>query len=150
MSDYRAAIVGAGPAGLAAALTLARSMQATIVFDSTTPARNATSPGVGSLVGREKIFPADLKSTALEEIERYGHVRFVDQTVEQIETVEDDGFELTAEDGTKATATQVLLTCGMVDMLPAWKAFRLVGAPVSSTARSATVTNCVAGHGGSS
>lgn len=33
MAEFSAAIIGAGPAGLAAALTLSRALQPTIVFD---------------------------------------------------------------------------------------------------------------------
>jgi flavin-dependent dehydrogenase len=55
MSTYRAAIVGAGPAGLAAALTLTRSMQPTLVVDPGNPARNAASPGVGGLLRRDLV-----------------------------------------------------------------------------------------------
>ena len=116
---FRAAIVGAGPSGLAAALTLARSLQPTIVFDAGSAPRNAASPGIGGLIGRELVTPSDLKSTAREEIDRYGHVRFVDQTVQRIEHLADGGFTLVADDGMTVRADMVLLACGMVDMLPA-------------------------------
>jgi thioredoxin reductase len=118
MSTYRAAVVGAGPAGLAAALTLARSMQPTLVVDPGSPARNAASPGVGGLLGRDLVEPAELKRSGVEEIGRYGLVAFLRQSVALIESRPSGRFTLTTGEGTIAEAATVLLACGMIDELP--------------------------------
>jgi thioredoxin reductase len=121
MSTYRAAVVGAGPAGLAAALTLARSLQPTVVFDGDDPARNAVSPGIGGLLGRDLVEPAALKRAGMEEIERYGAVRFIDRNVADIKTRPSGGFTLTDDGGTSVDVDSVLLACGMIDELPAFE-----------------------------
>lgn len=122
MSDvhevYDAAIVGAGPAGLSAALTLVRSLRSVVVFDAPTPPRNAASPGIGGLLGREMTTPAALKTTAMAEIDGYGGARFVSQTVTALERDAHDDFIISAEDGTATRAARVLLACGMVDRFP--------------------------------
>ena len=139
MSDYRAAIVGAGPAGLAAALTLARAQQPTVVFDADDPPRNAASPGIGGLLGRDLVEPATLKRSGIEEIERYGSVRFIHRNVADIETRPSGGFTLTADDGTTTEADSVLLACGMIDVLPPFEGLdRLWGE---------SVINCPFCHG---
>jgi thioredoxin reductase len=48
---YDVAIIGAGPAGLQAALVLARTRKRLIVFDAPEPPRNAVSHGVHNFVG---------------------------------------------------------------------------------------------------
>jgi len=118
MSDVRSAVIGAGPAGLAAALTLARSLQPTVVFDSPEPPRHAASPAIGGLLGRDRVTPAALKQAGREEIEGYGPVRFVDQAVARLEVAAGGGFRLVAADGSAVEAASVLLACGMVDEFP--------------------------------
>ncbi|MEO1089459.1 MAG: NAD(P)/FAD-dependent oxidoreductase [Pseudomonadota bacterium] len=112
------AIVGAGPAGLSAALTLARSLQPTIVFNSRHSARNTASPGFGGLLGRELATSEDLRGIALGEIERYGSVRFHESDVVRIGREATGGFTLVAADGAAARAERILLACGMVDLMP--------------------------------
>ncbi|MEM7119756.1 MAG: NAD(P)/FAD-dependent oxidoreductase [Pseudomonadota bacterium] len=115
---YDAAIVGAGPAGLSAALTLVRSLRSVAVFDAPTPPRNAASPGIGGLLGREMVAPSDLKTTAMAELDGYGGARFVTQSVASVERDTGGGFVIVAEDGTTTRAARILLACGMVDRFP--------------------------------
>jgi thioredoxin reductase len=132
MSTYRAAVVGAGPAGLAAALTLARSLQPTVVFDGDDPARNAVSPGIGGLLGRDLVEPAALKRAGMEEIERYGAVRFISRNVADIETRPSGGFTLTDDGGTSVDVDSVLLAWGMIDELPPFAGRRQQATPASA------------------
>lgn len=112
------AIVGAGPAGLAAALTLSRALQDTIVFDATGAPRNAASRAVGSLLGRDAIPPDELRRIAFGEIERYGFVQLRRQDVDRIEGSASRGFTIVPPHGAPVTAERVLLACGVVDRLP--------------------------------
>ena len=48
---YDVAIVGGGPAGLQAALILARTRKRLIIFDAPEPPRNGASHGVHNFVG---------------------------------------------------------------------------------------------------
>jgi thioredoxin reductase len=54
---YEAVIVGAGPAGLSAALTLGRARRATLLIDGGL-GRNAPSGGVHNFLSRDGIAPA--------------------------------------------------------------------------------------------
>src|SRR5205085_2679292 len=57
-ASYDAVIVGGGPAGLSAALVLGRARKLVLVVDDDRPA-NAVSQGVGGLLGRARVRPAD-------------------------------------------------------------------------------------------
>ena len=118
MAEFSAAIIGAGPAGLAAALTLSRALQPTIVFDSPRSPRNSASPGFGGLLGRELASAKDLHAIGREEIDRYGFVRFHAGDAVQVEGNPNHGFTIVASDGMTATAGCILLACGMVDLFP--------------------------------
>ena len=112
------AVVGAGPAGLAAALTLSRALQDTIVFDATGAPRNAASRFVGSLLGRDAIPPDELRRIAFGEIERYGFVQLRRQDVDRIEGSASQGFTILSAQGAPVTAERVLLACGVGDRFP--------------------------------
>lgn len=115
--DTQVAIIGAGPAGLAAALTLSRSMLNTVVFSAGTPPRNASSPFVGALPGLDKKTPAAVRNAIRSDIEAYPYVRFEQTGINSIHRNE-EGFVLSKEDGTSSPADIVLLATGMIDILP--------------------------------
>lgn len=79
--EYEAAIVGGGPAGLQAALTLGRMHVESIVFDDVRY-RNASSARMGNVLGWDGAEPAALRSAAHSEIATYPWVRIVQQRVE--------------------------------------------------------------------
>ncbi len=139
LGSYAAAVVGAGPAGLAAALTLSRSLQSTIVFDPEDRYRNRDSPGVGSVLGRDGLLPQDLRGLGRQEIEGYGYARFVDDGVARTEGDSGEGFLLTTEKGPRAKAQRVLLACGMVDIFPE--------VPGLSSFWGSSIINCPFCHG---
>ncbi len=111
-------MVGAGPAGLASALTLSRALQNTVVFDGPQAYRNRDSPGVGAVLGRDGVLPADLRGLGRQEVAGYGYARFVDEKVQALEGDPRRGFTLTTAEGSLAKASVVLLACGMVDIFP--------------------------------
>jgi thioredoxin reductase len=53
---YDAVIVGTGPAGLSAAMTLGRARRSTLLIDGG-PGRNAPSDGVRNFLSRDGIAP---------------------------------------------------------------------------------------------
>ena len=77
--DCDVTIVGGGPAGLSAALILARACRTAIVFDTEHP-RNAVVRHLHGLLSRDGMPPLELLRVAREDLARY-------QTV-QIEHVE--------------------------------------------------------------
>lgn len=113
------AIVGGGPAGLSAALTLARARRRVVVIDGGEP-RNAPAQAAHGLLGQEGINPQALLAKGSEEASSYG-ARIVRAGVVAAKpaTVADDGdFVVSLEDGTDLRATQLLITTGVVDELP--------------------------------
>lgn len=114
------AIIGAGPSGLAAALTLSRSMVDNTVLQGSCPARNAASPFVAALPGLDHRPPADVKAAVRKDIENYAQTRFVSEDVEDIEIAQ-KGFLLHLVSGNTFQADTILLATGMRDILPPLK-----------------------------
>ncbi|MEL7528122.1 MAG: NAD(P)/FAD-dependent oxidoreductase [Pseudomonadota bacterium] len=117
MERTQVAIIGGGPAGLAAALTLSRSMMTSVVFDAPTPSRNAASPFVAALPGFDKSAPVDVRKAIRDDIGSYPYAAIDDTGIAGIEQAQ-DGFMLTRNDGSLLAADKVLLSTGMVDLLP--------------------------------
>ncbi|WP_313818408.1 NAD(P)/FAD-dependent oxidoreductase [Citricoccus sp.] len=117
--DLDVLVAGGGAAGLAAAVTLARSRRAVTVVDSGQP-RNAAAEGVHALLGREGISPAELLAAGRGEVAGYGgEVRSGEITA--VRRLEDGRFETTvstAEGETTLTARRLLIATGLTDELP--------------------------------
>ncbi len=112
------AIVGGGPAGLQAALVLARARKTVRVFDDPAPARNATSHGVHGFLGLDGMLPAELGRVAWEQIAAYGHASLEKAQVVDIQRGHDGDFVLTSSNGSKLGAHHVILAFGHRDVLP--------------------------------
>ena len=118
MNHYEAVIVGGGPAGLSAALVLARACRTIAVIDAGTP-RNNASPGVHAFLSRDGILPADLKKTSRKQIAAYPDVEFLSQSVRHVRTAHpESGFRIALTGGQTLRADVVILAVGMSDELP--------------------------------
>jgi len=113
---YDCIIVGAGPAGLSAALILGRCRRSVLVCDSGKP-RNAASHGLHGFLSRDCIEPAELIKIGRKQLERYETVELLDATVVAAERTP-DGFQLTLQDGQRFGSKNLLLATGIVDELP--------------------------------
>lgn len=118
MTNYQVAIAGGGPAGLAAALTLSRSMVRTVILDDPGPARNAASPHIAALPGHDLTKPAEFRRSVASELAGYGYVESHSAAIASISRSDDNGFHLATADGMQLFAQRLLLTTGMVDILP--------------------------------
>lgn len=109
-------VVGGGPAGLSAALLLARACKSVIVCDGGTP-RNAHSVGVHGYLGSDGVLPSELRARGRAELARYASVSFRDARIAGIDR---RGDELVASvgRGEEVSARRVLLATGIVDALP--------------------------------
>src|SRR6267154_5099097 len=114
---YDVVIVGTGPAGLSAALTLGRARRATLVIDGG-PGRNAPSDGVHNFLSRDGIAPTDLRNIALEQLSAYATVEIREGLADRATAV-DGEFELALAGGHRVRARRLLLATGVLDELPA-------------------------------
>ncbi|HUF24377.1 MAG TPA: NAD(P)/FAD-dependent oxidoreductase [Vicinamibacterales bacterium] len=109
-------IVGAGPAGLSAALILARACRRVLVFDHGRP-RNASARALNGYLTRDGIPPHDFRALAREELARYEDVRVIDQEVTDA-VCEEGLFHVTTLDGRRFSARKLMLATGVVDHVP--------------------------------
>lgn len=127
--DTDVLIVGGGPAGLSAALVLARCHRQVLICDDGKP-RNRTSPAIHGLLGQEGKAPSEFLASARAELREYSAVRFRTARVMNVKA-NGDLFEYLCEDGSAGTASKILLASGIVDELPAIPGFdRLYGTSV--------------------
>lgn len=109
-------IVGGGPGGLAAALTLGRSRKSVVLFDSG-PRRNAAAGRIQNFVTRDGTPPDEFRQIAREQLARYPNVTVRDMPVASI-TGARGAFQVSV--GTETVeARRIVLCTGMIDeMLP--------------------------------
>lgn len=121
-----ALIIGGGPAGLSAALNLARARASVLVIDAGRPRNAATLRSHGFLT-RDGISPLELRKLARAEIAAYPTVRLLDRTnVVALSTVDaEDGIRFSAHlQGHRAgassavSARSVLIATGLRETLP--------------------------------
>lgn len=112
------AIVGGGPAGLQAALVLARTRKDVVVFDAPSPPRNAASHGVHNFVGLDGLRPQQIRDQAWEQIDVYHSARLVRERVEAITRADGSDDLVVATDVGSWRAQHVVLTCGYHDVFP--------------------------------
>jgi thioredoxin reductase len=116
MTSYDVLVVGAGPAGLSAALVLARCRRSLLVCDWE-ERRNAASTGIHGLLTREGCQPADFIAAAEQDLGRYPTVSLRRMQVASV-TPDAGGFRFRCADGQYGTAKKVLLATGLRDVLP--------------------------------
>jgi thioredoxin reductase len=104
-------VVGAGAAGLSAALVLGRARRRTLVIDAEGQS-NLVAHGIGGLLGHDTRAPADFYAAGREELAAYPAVT---QRTGEVAGGERDGtgFVLELDDGSRETARRVLLATGM-------------------------------------
>jgi thioredoxin reductase len=113
---YDAIVVGGGPAGLSAALTLGRVRRTTLVLDSG-DYRNATAEHAHNLFTRDGTPPAELRWIARAQLDAYPTVEIESGVAEHAEPI-GDGFEVRLADGSTRHGRRLLLATGLADELP--------------------------------
>jgi thioredoxin reductase len=131
-APYDVVIIGAGPAGLAAGLSLVRARRRTLMIDSNRPRHSATLRSHG-FITRDGVPPLELRRIGREEYDAYpaaefhmGLVRSVDQVDASADgarfTVSTKG--LRGEKNRLVTARTVLIATGLAETLPALPSIR--------------------------
>ena len=113
---YDVAIAGGGPAGLSAALWLARYLHKVVVIDSGDP-RNWETRGVNGYLGHQGIRPPALRALGREEGAKYG-VEFVSGLIEEAVNETGELFAIRLREGMVIEAERVLLAIGLKDVWP--------------------------------
>ena len=108
-------IVGGGPAGLSAALVLARARHSVIVCDEGNP-RNARSHGLHGYLTRDGILPPEFLELARTEVNGYGPI-VRKAAVKEIRR-DGPGFLATIEPAGVIAARRILIATGVVDRIP--------------------------------
>jgi thioredoxin reductase len=109
-------IVGAGPAGLSAALILGRCRRNVVVCDAGRP-RNAASHAMHGFLSRDGIRPSEFLRIGREQLGQYATVELRDVEVTDAKCAT-DGFEVTLGDGGLLRSRKLLLATGVVDRIP--------------------------------
>jgi thioredoxin reductase len=113
-------IVGAGPAGLSAALILGRCCRSVLICDRGTP-RSWASKAMHGFITRESMPPDEFRRAALQELSAYPNVTF--RRAEATGALRSgDGF-LVDFAGSREPCRKLLIATGVMDELPAIEGF---------------------------
>ena len=113
-------IVGAGPAGLSAALVLGRARRRVLVCDAGHP-RNAPSHGLHCYLTRDGIEPEEFLRLGREDLSPYETVGLRQAEVTDVGHLVDNGagnFDVTLSNGERLTSRKLLLATGVIDEVP--------------------------------
>lgn len=126
---YDALIIGAGPAGLSAALGLSRVHRSKAVFTRPGNAgfRNEGAHEMHNVLSRDCTKPEDFRQIAREQILKYGTTDFYEAditSIKKVEPTEADAtaipsyFEVVDKEGQKWNGRKVVLAMGSKEVLP--------------------------------
>jgi thioredoxin reductase len=116
VEGYDVIIVGAGPAGLSAALILGRCRRTVLICDAGKP-RNWASHALHGYLTRDGIDPADFRAIGRRELQRYETVELRDIGATDAEC-RDGRFYVTLADRSEVPARKLLIATGVLDNLP--------------------------------
>lgn len=114
---YDVVIVGAGPAGLSAALVLGRCRRTVLVCDNGHP-RNEAAQAMHGFLTRDGMPPLEFLRLAREELAPYTTVELRDVTVTDARCIDSSRFETRLDNGEVVQSRKLLIATGVRDSLP--------------------------------
>ncbi|KAI0158373.1 thioredoxin reductase glit [Pestalotiopsis sp. NC0098] len=111
-------IIGAGPAGLAAAGGLARQLHTAVVFNSS-QYRNANAKHMHNVPGFDHRPPAEFRDKSRADIlARYDTIEFKDVEISRVKKLDNGRFEAVDTAGHKHLGKRLILATGVKDVMP--------------------------------
>ena len=113
---YDAVVIGGGPAGLQAALTLGRMHRPVLLLDSGRY-RNEQADRLHNFATHDGTPPAEFRAAARADLAAYDDVEVRDVAATEVRAT-DDGFTVELAGGDVVTARRIILATGLRDTLP--------------------------------
>lgn len=115
-NDYDVVVVGAGAAGLNAALLLARARRRVAVVDNGQP-RNAPAEHMHGFITRDGVPPSVFLEAGRAEVVGYGAV-MIDAVVDTVNPADGGGYTVLLDDGASLRTRGLVVATGLRDELP--------------------------------
>lgn len=116
-TDADVIIVGAGPAGLSAALVLGRACRKVLLFDQDL-GRNRFTKRLHGFITREGTPPLEFRRMAREDLKPFDNVRHEVMQIVRAARINTGGFDVFTADGRSFTSRRLLLATGVMDNVP--------------------------------
>ncbi|WP_217182894.1 NAD(P)/FAD-dependent oxidoreductase [Streptomyces sp. AC495_CC817] len=113
---HDAIVIGGGPAGLQAALTLGRMHRTVLLLDSG-QYRNGTVQHMHNVIASDGTPPAEFRATARAQLAEYRDAEVRDLAADDV-TGTEGGFTVRLSDGSAERTRRVILATGLADDLP--------------------------------
>jgi thioredoxin reductase len=114
---YDVVVIGGGPAGLQAALTLGRMHRTVLLLDSG-DYRNAAADHLHNFVTHDGTPPAEWRAAARADLAAYSTVTIREATATWVKVEGDEDFRVELADGSRVGARRIVLATGVRDTLP--------------------------------
>ncbi len=114
---YDVVVIGGGPAGLQAALTLGRMHRTVLLVDSG-EYRNAPTDAMHNFVTHDGTPPAEFRVAARGELAAYSTVTVCHATATWVKVEGEENFRVELADGSRVDARRIVLATGVRDTLP--------------------------------
>jgi len=112
-NQYDVIIIGGGPSGLSAALTLARGRRNILIFDDQNP-RNIRAKHMQNFPSHDGLSPTEFKKLVIDDLKRYPNVHFENARVDNLKI--ENNFKVTANNK-EFYARKIMLAHGMRDLM---------------------------------
>jgi thioredoxin reductase len=114
--DHEVLVIGGGPAGLGAAMSLGRLRRSVLVCDDFRP-RNLAAAHMHNFASQEGLSPLEWRKKARQDVEKYDTIKFFEGAVTSVVKL-NGGFEATLSSKSSVKSKKVILAYGVQDRLP--------------------------------